>query len=566
MKTKIIILGLLTLTTLLCGQAVTTQPTSTGSGQTPDPFAAALAGIAEARTEFVATTQRAANLSDSVSTLQGKLQLAQAQIAQLQTAAASSTQPAFQLLVPMPDDVVYTGKIARQYCIAIEGNDTRGRGTQAAPFATISRALKQVAGDRQAHAIPPASAAAIAEISYKGGEKFTQDNIPIHEDHLLFDSYGAGTAEIDSSTTAFGRAPFSPAKPVGLHLQYLDLVCIARDKTQVTYGLWTDLVDDVSADYCSFSGFTFNVAAVWQTDGLRLAYNYSERAAGVVGSQSGSGFYANQASHVQCYGNFHYHEGWDEAVYSPAWWADITSPNASAGAQALLQTLFFFHGEYWRDDAIYVPVDTAHSFFIDSACTGLQIRTGGTNSWSVYQSNGNAADCFSAGVTGGFDHIALFGETFDTFPHWGQGIILESVNNSCRHVRALSQSKRTQNALIEVRPANVEHPSAQPVPTTQAVIDDVAGVWPVNNPNRVPAPAAVWVDPKLAATTTATNIAVRAAAPGEHLLTMLDIYNVPDDQALADLFRANFRGWRKDPRFTAQYVWDRADRWIRANP
>ena len=427
------------------------------------------------------TTQAAAitDLSNQLVAMQG----------QVPSGLAPAAATGFSLIVPMPADVVYTP--VKQYCIANppEGWD-QNAGTKAAPFATVGRAIQQVAADRAAGVIPAANAAAIAEISYKGGQKFTQNNSPnINQDYLLFDSYGWGSAEIDSSGTPFQRIPNSPVKPVGLHLQYLDLV--STSKAALSYGLMVNQVNDVSVDYCSFSGFTFNVAAVFQTDGLRLAYNYSERASGLPGSESGSGFFVDQATNVKCYGNFHYHEGWDEKVYSPAWWADLHSATPSPSAGVLLQNLFFFHGEYWRDDTAYAPVDTAFSFYIDSACTGLQIRTGGTNSWSIYQSNGNSADCFSAAIQGGFDHIALFGETFETFPFWGEGIILQAANNTCRHVRALSQSKLTQNALIEVKPPNVELPAAQPgpAPTTQAVIDDVTGVWPVNNPKLYPAPA-----------------------------------------------------------------------------
>jgi len=286
---RLIVLGAILLSHATWANSQTT-PAPTTQSAADAAFAAVVDAVTNLKGSYDATASQNAQLQAQNTTQAVAITDLSNQLVALQGQVPSPLAPAgasgFSLIVPMPADVVYTP--VKQYCIANppEGWD-QNAGTKAAPFATVGRALQQVAADRSAGVIPPASAAAIAEISYKGGQKFTQDNSPnINQDHLLFDSYGWGSAEIDSSGTPFQRIPNSPVKPVGLHLQYLDLVSTA--KSGLCYGLMVNQVDDVSVDYCSFSGFTFNVGAVFQTDGLRLAYNYSERASGLPGSESGS--------------------------------------------------------------------------------------------------------------------------------------------------------------------------------------------------------------------------------------------------------------------------------------
>jgi len=50
------------------------------------------------------------------------------------------------------------------------------------------------------------------------------------------------------------------------------------------------------------------------------------------------------------------------------------------------------------------------------------------------------------------------------------------------------------------------------------------------------------------------------------VLSLPAIYGLQTDQQVADLWRANFRNWRNDLRFTAQFLWWNADNWVRANP
>lgn len=494
-------------------------------------------------------------------------------LAQTQPIPVPSTCP-----TTMPADVVY--QPVAHYDISNTGSDTLGTGTPSNPFASIKGALAQITTDRANGFIPPASATAIVEISYHGGQKFTQDftNASINENHLLFDTYGKdtwGCAEIDSPGIAFQKIP-NVANPAGLHLQYLDLVS-TNTTTAITYGLSVNQVNDVSADYCSFSGFTFNINAAWMTDGLRIAYCYSEKAHGVAGSESGTGFFVDQATHVDTYGNFHWQDGCDRTVYSPAWWADVSNstPGHVPTTQnaALLQNVYFFHAEYWRVETQWEPVHPHDCVYLDCAATGCQLRASGTATRCLFGHNGASVDSFCIGPSGGYDTVALFGESVEDFDYWGQGLQIQTVSGFARHVYAISASTLTQNPVVQVSPSVMTAesggavlPSPTPIPTTQAVVDDVHAVWPVNRPNQFPPPAGVWVDPSRTATTVVTNITVRAPRTGEQVLTYPAVYGFQTDEQVAALWKANFRNWRNDPRITAMYGVNAAKAWLAANP
>ena len=181
--------------------------------------------------------------------LDATLAAQQQQIAALQAAIAPSP---FKLFSPMPDDVLFAGKIAKTYYVANapEGDDVKGDGTIKKPFATGQRAHDQGYTDRghgdSPAILPAAGPTEMIEISYKGGQKFQQDVSPkIVEDWIVFDSYD-GIAEIDSSGIPFQRVPNSPTRPQGLYLQYLDIVHTGPTDV-LTYGFMTNGVDHVGS-------------------------------------------------------------------------------------------------------------------------------------------------------------------------------------------------------------------------------------------------------------------------------------------------------------------------------
>lgn len=478
--------------------------------------------------------------------------------------AIAAAPPPFYLFYPLPADVVYVP--VKTYLVAPSGT----------PYTTAAQAIKQINADRASGVIPPASANAIACVSYQGGQTFVQDytNSSITEDYVLFNSYGVGYAMISSPGVAFQKIKLGspPANPRGLYIQYLNIVSTDTSAT-ITYGVSVNQVDDVAVDYCAFNGFTFNVCCAWASNGVRYAFSYSERAKGVPGTESGTGFYCDQCTNVSYYGAFHFHEGWSEATYTPAWWTDVSTPAphvASPANAALLQTLQYMHGTYLRDDTAWAPINVTDSVWVACASTGLQIRTSGTATRCIFAHNGGAPDSYVIGPSGGYDTCGLLGETTNDFDYWGQGIQVQVAAGFAKNILVVSDSPTTQNAAVSVLPpvlGEIGNGTVTPltgvIPPTACVVDNIRGVWPQNSATR---PSPVYVDPSLAGSTTVTNVIVRKPRAGEQVLTLPMIYGVQTDQQVADLWKANFRNWRNDSRFTAQYIYNAMSNWIGANP
>lgn len=485
----------------------------------------------------------------------------------------------FTLFYPLPDDENFL--VAKQYHVdgSVVSGDAMGNGSTTQPYTTVARALQQVWNDRISGAIPPASITEQAEILYAGHQKYEQDNSPNFAayDFLVFSSYH-GIPEIDSTGTPFLKLPNS-ALNAGLYIDHLDLVH-KGPTTQMSYGFMVNQVNHVGAQYCSFSGFTFNFACVQSSDDVLYAFNYNERSVGLSDSESGSNVFCANCTHVRHYGNFDYHAAWLDAVYTPAWWALVLTGDPTA--DALLNQLYFYHGEYWRDDNTWLPVDFSDDIFVGSASGGLQVRTSGTVTRCAFVHNGAAGDTFGVGPSISYDQIALIGETpgDGSLPdQWGQGIDLDAVESTATNVYVSNGSPLVQNPIVHVQApvmgavtGGTPLATTRPVPTTQALVDNVQGVWPVNNPTLFPAPGAVAVDAVVAPTTVVLNVNVRAPRLGEKVLTLPMIYskatglNLVTDDDVAKQFKLHFREQKTDPRWTAQYVIAATKAWIAANP
>lgn len=371
-------------------------------------------------------------------------------------------------VAPKPIAEIMYSPAVTYYIDSTNGNDSTGKGTQAAPYKTFNRANQDAA---KFQATNPNALVALALacgnapcMESVGGKAVT---------NRLYTCWKQSGVE-DMALMGAPNPFVFIAGGQNVAIKGMRIVAPSTNQANNTNGILFNGPSGVAVTFCDVVGYGINICFtgtgkqaefVCENNYIAASWLPMQPAPAVGLNWRSQGIYTDNTINPTVQGNVFYKNG-----YRPG---DIVMANKQTWAQ-----FPYSHGWYAHEEATGGPNIDSQNIYWANATTGPQLRLGGLAAWDVFAYNGNACDVYGGGS--GFvisDSVILgFPKSYNpnNFPGWGGGVEISSQVASAARLLFLSNNTNYGSAFP---PTPLTFHNA-PAPGASAVATDITGIWP----------------------------------------------------------------------------------------